>query len=91
VDPIGKTDLAQGRVTLRDPDAEADFSAPPMPSELQLRHRFAHLDCHLHRAFSGVGAGQGIIEEHHDAVARELIERAFPASDDRPERGVELA
>ena len=62
VDPLGKTDLAQGRVPLGDADAEPDLAPAPTPIDLQPRHRLAHLDRHLDRALSRIGHGNGSLK-----------------------------
>jgi hypothetical protein len=46
---------------------------------------------HLDRALGRVGAEDGVVEEHHNPVARELVERAFELSDERPQRAMILA
>ena len=88
---VGKTDLAKRRITLRDASAKAKFTAAPSPSRGQfvgcLPHRHRHFDC----TFGRVVARDGIVEEHHDAIARELIECSLELSDERAQRAVIFA
>src|SRR5215472_8635053 len=72
---FGKADLAQGRVALCDAGAKAKFAAVAAPSSNQLARLFAHRYRHLDRAFGGIGARHRIVEEHHDPIPRELVER----------------
>src|SRR5262249_21135327 len=88
---LGKTDLAQCSVTLRDTSAEAKFAAIAAPGRDQLARRSAHRHCHLDRALGWVGTWHRVVEEHHDAVAREMVEGAFELGDERPQRAVVLA
>jgi hypothetical protein len=66
--------------------APKPFAAVATPSSNQLARLFAHRHCHLHRAFGRVGTWHRIVEEHHDPIARELIERSFELGDERPQR-----
>src|SRR5262249_15246284 len=80
---VGKADLAEGRVTLGDTSAEPEQPAASAPSDDQLVRRLAHRHRHSDRAFGRVGAWHRIVEEHHDPIARELIERALILADQR--------
>jgi hypothetical protein len=61
------------------------------PSSNQLARLFAHRDCHLDRTLRWVGARYRIVEEHHDPVTGELVERPFELGDERPQRAVIFA
>src|SRR4029077_20613763 len=88
---FGKADLAQGRVALRDAGAKAKLMAVAAPVGYQLSRCFAHRDRHLYRALSRVGTRHRIVEEDHDPVARELVERALVLADQRPQRAMIFA
>ena len=88
---FGKPDLAQGRVTLGDTGAKSQIAATFAPGGDQLVRRLAHRHRHLDRALGRVGTWQGIVEEHHDAVARELVKRALELADQRPQGAVVFA
>ena len=49
-----------------------------------------HGERHVHRALDVVGLLDGIVEEHHEAVAREALERARELRDALAHRGVVL-
>src|SRR6516162_9517946 len=85
---IGKPDLAEGCIALRNADAETKLAAVTVPSSDQLARRLAHRHCHLDRALGRVGTGHGIVEEHHDPVAREMVERAFKLVHQRTQAAV---
>jgi hypothetical protein len=53
--------------------------------DAQLAGHLAHRHRHLDRALGRVGTGHRIFEEHHDPVARELVERPFELTDERPQ------
>jgi hypothetical protein len=40
---------------------------------------------HLHRSLGWIRDRDRIVEEHHDAIARELVERSFELANERPE------
>src|SRR6516164_5243362 len=86
-----KADLTERRVTLGDPSTKPEQSATSAPAGDQCARRFAHRHRHLDRALGRVRDRHGVIEEHHDAVAGELIERPLVLADERPERSVVLA
>src|SRR5205814_7769867 len=81
VDPLGKADLAQRCKALGDADAEADLAAAPAPIGLQPTNLLAHLDRHAHGALGRVGTGQRVVENYHQPIAGEVVERAFRADD----------
>src|SRR5262249_40220982 len=72
---LGKSDLAQGRVTLGDANTKAQLATSLAPRGDQRRCSLAHRDCHLDRALGRVGDRHGVVEEDHDAIAGELVER----------------
>jgi hypothetical protein len=69
----------------------AKLTAVAAPSRNQCARRLAHRYRHLDRALRRVGAWHRIIEEHHDPVTRELVERALELGDERPQRAVVFA
>src|SRR5215831_10138496 len=81
---FGKTDLPQGRIALRNAGAKAEFIAVAAPGSDQLAGRLAHRHRHLDRAAGRVGARHGVVEQHHDPVTRELIERALELGNEGP-------
>src|SRR5262245_8662458 len=82
--PLGKSDLAQGRVTLGDASTKAQLATSLAPGRGQRRRSVAHRDGHPNRALGRVGDRYGIVEEHHDPIAGELVERALELADQRP-------
>src|SRR5215472_12961185 len=88
---FGKADLAQGRVALCDAGAETKFAAVATPSSNQLARRLAHRDRHLDGALRRVRTRHGIVEKHHDPVARELVECPLELANKRSQRAVVLA
>ena len=61
------------------------------PGSDQVARLFAHRHRHLDRALRRVGTRHGIVEEHHDAITRELIKRALILTDQRPQCAMVLA
>ena len=86
-----EADLAKGRVALRDPHAEVQGVVPAGPSLGQFRDAAAHRQRHADRALRCVGAVERVVEDDHEPVAREALERAVEAVDEVAERGVVLA
>src|SRR5262249_35643201 len=86
-----KADLAEGRVTLGDAIAEPEQPAAPTPVSDQLARRLAHRYRHLDRALGWVGTWHRVVKEHHDPIARELIERALELADERTQCAVIFA
>src|SRR5215469_13590708 len=72
---LGEPDLAQRRVALRNTGAKAQVATTLAPGGDQRAGRLAHRYCHLDRALRRVRTGDWVVEEHHDPVARELVER----------------
>jgi hypothetical protein len=88
---FGKPDLAERRVTLGDTGAKPQIAATFAPAGDQLARRLTHRYRHLDRAFCRVRDRHRVIEKHHDAVARELVERSFILADQRSQRAMVLA
>ena len=88
---IGKADLAECCVALRDAGAKAQRAATPSPGHGQVTGGLAHRRRHLDRALCRIRAGHRIVEEHHDAVAGELVQRALELGDERPQCAMVLA
>jgi hypothetical protein len=61
------------------------------PTSNQLGRCLTHRHCHLDRALRRVGTWHRVVEEHHDPVARELVERALKLARQWPQRAVVLA
>ena len=66
------------------------------PSRRQAAIWFARLFAHRHRHLdsarsAGVGTWHRIVEEHHDPVARELVERSLELGDERPQHAMVFA
>src|SRR5215469_16711356 len=68
--------------------AETKFAAMATPSSNQLARLFAHRHRHLNRALCRVGDRYWVIEKNHDAIARELVERALELGNERPQRAM---
>src|SRR5215831_368055 len=64
--PLGKADLPEGRIALRDASAKAKLAPTPSPRGNQFGRRFAHRQRHPDGALRRVGARHRIVEEHHD-------------------------
>jgi hypothetical protein len=81
---LRKADLAQRRVALGDACAKAQLTiAPALVGDQRpggLTHRYRHFDGALGR----VGDRDRIVEEHHDPIARELVECSLELADQRP-------
>src|SRR6516165_344791 len=88
---LGKTDLAQRRIALRDTGAKTQLATSLAPCGNQIAGGLAHRHRHLDGALGGVGDWHRIVEEHHDPVARELVERAFELADERPQSAMVFA
>src|SRR5262249_11436250 len=88
---IGKPDLAERRITLCDTGTKSQIAATLAPGGYHLARGLPHRNRHPDGAFGRVGDGDWVIEKHHDAVARELIERTFELCDERPQGAVVLA
>src|SRR5215831_14152084 len=71
----------------------------PKPSSLPWRRQvaisfpccLAHRHRHVDGAFGRIRAGHRIVEKHHDAVTRELVECPLELGHKRPQRAVILA
>src|SRR5262245_3430 len=81
---LGKSALAQGRVTLGDANTKAQLATSLAPGRGQRRRSLAHRDGHLDRTLGRVGDRQRVVEVHHDPIAGELVERPLELADQRP-------
>ena len=81
---FGKADLAERRIALRDTGAKAQITTTLAPVGDQLTRRLAHRHRHPDRALGWVRTGHRIVKEHHDPVARELVESTLELRDERP-------
>jgi hypothetical protein len=84
-------DAPDGGVAHVNAGAEAECEAAAAPLVEQPLDAVAHGDRHLHRARRRVGTGDGIVEEHHEPVAGEPLERTLVAGDESPDRRVIVA
>src|SRR5262249_3087836 len=81
---LGKSDLAQGRVTLGNASAKAQLATSLAPRGDQRQCSLAHRDGHLDRTIGRIGDRYGVVKEHHDPIAGELVERPLELADQRP-------
>jgi len=70
------------------PAPKTKFAAVAAPRRDQLARLFAHRHCHLDRTLGRVGARYWVVEEHHDAVAGKLVERALELAVEEPGRRI---
>jgi hypothetical protein len=77
--------IGEVRLALRYAGAETKFAAVAAPSSSQLARRLAHRHRHPDCAQRRVGTRHRIAEEHHDPVARQLVERALEMGGERPQ------
>src|SRR6516164_9331829 len=82
---LGEPDLAQRRVSLRDTGAKAQIATTLAPVGDQRPGRLAHRHRHVDRARGRGRDRHRIIEEHHDPVTRELVERSLELADQWPQ------
>jgi hypothetical protein len=66
-------------------------AAAPSPCGDQIASGFTHCHGHFDRALGEVGDRHRIVKEHHDPIARELIEHAFKLADERSQRAMIFA
>ena len=85
-----EADPAEGGVTLRDSDGEVEVVALATPPLRQLADADPHRDRHPHRAQRRVVAWDRVVEEHHETVAGEALERPLEAVHQIAQRGVVL-
>src|SRR5690348_2152652 len=91
VHALRKPDLPQGRVALRNADAEAEIVAVPTPCFENLLRRLAQCHGHLDCALGRFWRRQGVVEEHHHPITAVVIERPLEPCHDWPERSVVVA
>src|SRR5205814_5535437 len=84
-------DLTQSRVTLRDTGTKAQIPTTLAPVGDQPAGCLAHRHCHVDRTRGRVWDRHRIVEENHDAVARELVERPLELAHERSQRSVVFA
>ena len=85
-----EADAAERGESLRDADPEAEVVAAPAPAVGELGDPVAHRHGHRDGPLGGVVDGQRVVEEHHEPVAGEALERALEPVDELAERGVVL-
>ena len=90
VEAAFEADPAERRETLSDPLPESEIVAFTTPPNGQLVHRIADLQRHPDGALCGVVVWDRIVEEHHDPVAGEPLERALISVHQCPHRLVVL-
>jgi len=79
------TDTRATRRSHRDREIAVIAHEQRRSEKLRVHFRLAGL-IDVDRALGRVGDRDGIVEEHHDPVARELVERALVFGDERPQR-----
>ena len=90
VEAAFEADPAESREALGDPLPEGEVVAFAAPPNGQLVHRIADLQRHADGALGGVVVRDRIVEEHHDPVAGEPLERALVLVDQCAHRPVVL-
>ena len=73
------------------PNSEAEIEAVLAPSGGQLTDRGAHFRRHAHRLDAGLGARQRIVEDRHQTVTGEVLDRALEFMNDGADGCVVLA
>ena len=81
-------DRTHSRLAMSDANAEAEFEAAALPSWGEVTHRLPHRYCHPDCPRRWVGAGYGGIEQHHEPVTDEPLQRALETVDKRPQGGM---
>src|SRR5262249_9828780 len=79
--PMLEADLAERRVAGCDADAESEHVAHARPLLRQLVHPLAHVERQADRALGVVVARNRIVEDNHDAVSEEPLQRALISED----------
>ncbi len=79
-----ETDPAERREALGDPDSQREIVTFAPPPRGKLAHGVADLQRHSHRTLRGVVVRDRVVEEHHDPVTGEPLERAFVFVDQAP-------
>ena len=91
VEPALEADPAERGVALRDADAEAEVVAPPCPPVGELAAPGRASRPPSAPPARRVVARHRVVEEHHQAVTGEVLERPLEAEDQVPEGRVVLA
>src|SRR5262245_45745624 len=81
-------DPAHRRVSSREPDPDLEDVAAPSPLLADLPEALADRDRQPDRASRVVVLELGVVEEHHDPVAGEVLERSLVLDHQRPDRRV---
>ena len=81
----------QRGVPLRNANPEAEHVAMPSPAECNVGDAIAHLDCHPDGACRPIRTRDRIIEEDHQPVAGESLQRPLVLEDELAQGGVILA
>src|SRR5262245_45894109 len=91
VKPLLETDRADGCIATSDADAESERVAAFAPASRQNGQGLAHGKRHLHGSQLVVLHRHWRVEEHHEAVACEMLDRSIMLGNDAAELGVILA
>ena len=86
-----EADPAEGRKALGDTDSQGEVMAVAEPAGGKLAHGVPELQRHPDRTLGRVVTRDRVVEEHHDPVTGEPLERAFVCVDQRPDGPVILA
>ena len=86
-----KADLTERRVPLSDPSTKPEQSATSTPAGDQCARGLAHRHRHLDGARGRFWDRHRVVEENHDSIAGELVERSLELADQRPQRAVIFA
>src|SRR5207248_7099230 len=88
---LGKADLSKRGVALCNADSKAQITIASTPGSDQGAGRLAHRYRHFDRPLGGVRDRHRVVKEHHDPIARKLVERALELANKRPQRAVIFA
>src|SRR5262245_64737376 len=80
--PMLEADLAERRVAGRDADTESERVAHARPLLRQLVHALAHVERQADGALGVIVARDRIVEDDHDAVPEESLQRALVSEDE---------
>src|SRR5262245_65558690 len=80
--PMLEADLAERRIAGCDADAESEHVAHARPLLRQLVHAFTHVERQADGALCVIVARDRIVEDDHDAVAEESLQRALVSEDE---------
>ena len=91
VEPPLESHLTERRFPDVDPDPEAEVVAAAPPVGREFGDSVTQLDGHPYRVRARIRVGEGIVEEHHQPVAREEPDGRLEAPDEGADGCVELA